>query len=200
MANGKARVPQEINPGDPTGWYAQKRSTLAAALVFTSPGIPMLFQGQEFLEGEWFRDTVPVDWHHQEEFRGIVRMYRDLISLRLNRKGFSRGLCGQHVQVMHCNDAGNVIAFKRWDNGGPNDEVIVVANFSSKAHEHYRIGFTMPGEWKLVFNSDWKGYSRDFNNYPTLDAQAAEPGYDNQPYSAEINLGPYAALIYAKVE
>lgn len=51
VANGSARVPQEINPSDPKGWYAKKRSTLAAALVFTSPGIPMLFQGQEFLEG-----------------------------------------------------------------------------------------------------------------------------------------------------
>ncbi len=62
VANGKARVPQEINPRNPTDWYARKRSTLAAAMVFTAPGIPMLFQGQEFLEGEWFRDTVPVDW------------------------------------------------------------------------------------------------------------------------------------------
>ena len=85
VANGKARVPQEINPNDPTGWFAQKRSTLAAALVFTAPGIPMLFQGQEFLEGEWFRDTVPVDWDKQDEFRGIVRLYRDLIRLRLKR-------------------------------------------------------------------------------------------------------------------
>ncbi len=58
VANGKARVPQEIDAGDPTGYYAQKRSTLGAGLVLTSPGIPMLFQGQEFLEGGWFRDTV----------------------------------------------------------------------------------------------------------------------------------------------
>jgi 1,4-alpha-glucan branching enzyme len=199
VANGKARVPQEINPGDPTGWYAQKRSTLAAALVFTSPGIPMLFQGQEFLEGEWFRDTVPVDWHHQEEFRGIVRMYRDLIGLRLNKKGMTRGLCGQHVQIMHCNDVQNVITFKRWDQGGPNDEVIVVANFSSQAYEQYQVGFTMPGEWKLIFNSDWKGYSKDFNNYPSTDVNAVEPGYDNQPYHAMVNLGPYAVLMYVKL-
>src|SRR4029077_5410761 len=62
VASGKARVPQEVNPKDPKGWNSQKRSTRAAAMGFTAPGIPMLFQGQEFLEGEWFRDTVPVDW------------------------------------------------------------------------------------------------------------------------------------------
>jgi hypothetical protein len=51
VANGRARVPTEVNPDDPTGWHAQKRSTVGAALVLTSPGIPMLFQGQEFLQG-----------------------------------------------------------------------------------------------------------------------------------------------------
>ena len=94
VANGKARVVHEIAPGDPKNWFAQKRSTLAAALVFTAPGIPMLFQGQEFLEGEWFRDTVPLDWDKREEFRGIVRLYRDLIRLRLNRGGHTRGSGG----------------------------------------------------------------------------------------------------------
>jgi hypothetical protein len=123
VANGQARVPHEVNPGDPTGWYAQKRSTMAAVMVFTAPGIPMLFQGQEFLEGEWFRDTVPVDWHQQDQFRGIIRMYRDLIKLRLNQSGCSRGLCGQFTQVYHLNEERKVLAFHRWDQGGPADDV-----------------------------------------------------------------------------
>ena len=59
VANGKARVASEIDPHDPDSWFAQKRTTLAAALVLTAPGIPMLFQGQEFLEDGWFQDSVP---------------------------------------------------------------------------------------------------------------------------------------------
>jgi 1,4-alpha-glucan branching enzyme len=50
VANGKARIPHEIDEDDADSWFAQKRSTLAAGLVFTAPGIPMIFQGQEFLE------------------------------------------------------------------------------------------------------------------------------------------------------
>ena len=92
VANGKARIPHEIAPGDPSHLAAQKRSTLGAALMFTAPGIPMLFQGQEFLQGDWFQDTVPLDWDQSETFRGIVRLYRDLIRLRLNRSGVTRGL------------------------------------------------------------------------------------------------------------
>ena len=56
VANGKARVPEEVDPGNAASWAAKKKSTLGAALVFTAPGIPMLFQGQEFLEDRWFHD------------------------------------------------------------------------------------------------------------------------------------------------
>mgnify|MGYP002777956406 CR=1 FL=1 len=199
VANGKARVPQEINPHDPKGYYAQKRSTLAAALVATAPGIPMLFQGQEFLEGEWFRDTVPLDWDQREEYRGIVRLYRDLVALRRNLKGTTRGLCGTGLNVYHVNEAENVIAFHRFDQGGPGDDVVVVLNFSSEAHQGYRIGLPCSGQWKLVLNSDWTGYSEQFNGVPGEDGQADDQGYDNLPASACINIGPYTCLIYSRV-
>lgn len=198
VANGKARVPQEVDGGDPQGFYAQKRSTLAAAMVFTAAGIPMLFQGQEFLEGEWFRDTVPVDWHNSQDFRGIVRLYRDLAHLRLNREGKTRGLCGQHVHVTHCNDPYNMIAFRRWDVGGPGDDVVVVANFSAERRENYRVGFPAEGVWKLRLNSDWQGYSTLFTGTSEGDVVAGPDDYDNLPASAEVSIGPYSVLIFSQ--
>src|SRR4029450_9280444 len=68
-------------------------------MVFTAPGIPMLFKGQEFLEGEWFRDTVPLDWDQRDEFHGIVRLYRALIWLRLTRAGFTLALRRLHPRA-----------------------------------------------------------------------------------------------------
>ncbi|HUR53783.1 MAG TPA: alpha amylase C-terminal domain-containing protein, partial [Gemmataceae bacterium] len=200
VANGKARVVHEIAPGDPGNWFAQKRSTLAAALVFTSPGIPMLFQGQEFLEGEWFRDTVPLDWDKQAEFQGIVRLYRDLVHLRLNRNGQTRGLCGQNVQVTHVNDSMNIIAFRRWDRGGPGDDVLVVANFHRDPRENYVVGFPAPGAWKLHLNSDWTGYSRIFGNFPSSDVDAKPGDYDGLPCQAPINIGPYSVLVFSQIK
>ncbi len=198
VANGKARVPQEIHGDDPTGWFAQKRSTLGAALVFTAPGIPMLFQGQEFLEGEWFRDTVPVDWDRRDEFRGLVRLYRDLISLRLNKQGLSKGLTGQFVHVTHVHDDMNVIAFRRWYDGGPGDEVVVVCNFHREPRDDYFIGFPAAGAWQLLLNSDGKGYSAEFGGHPSQDV-VAEPGdYDGLPAKAAVNLGPYSVLVYGR--
>ncbi len=198
VANGKARVPQEINPQDPRGWYAQKRSTLAAAMVFTAPGIPMLFQGQEFLEGGWFRDTTPLDWDQSGTFHGIVRLYHDLIGLRLNHNGFTRGLCGQFTQVFHLDDERKVIAFQRWDSGGPRDDVVVVANFLGEPQEGYVIGFPTAGPWKLRFNSDWQGYSDAFEGYTSGDV-VAEPGaHDGLPAYSALSIGPYSVLIYSQ--
>jgi 1,4-alpha-glucan branching enzyme len=198
VANGRERVPQEINPNDPKGWYAQKRSTLAAAMVFTAPGIPMLFQGQEFLESGWFRDTVPVDWDQCDEFHGIVRLYRDLCWLRLNRDGFTRGLCGQFTQVYHQNDARKVIAFHRWDQGGAGDDVVVVANFYHEAQDGYVIGFPAAGTWQLRLNSDWYGYNDDFGNHYSTDTIAEVGRYDGLPWHGSISIGPYSVLIFSQ--
>ena len=99
VANGKARVPYEIDEDTPDSWAAQKRSTLGAALVFTAPGIPMLFQGQEFLEDGWFSDQEALDWDKLQEEHGIYRLYRDLIALRRDLGGTTGGLTGEHVDV-----------------------------------------------------------------------------------------------------
>ena len=198
VANGKARVPQEISPNDPDGWYARKRSTLAAAMVFTSPGIPMLFQGQEFLEGAWFRDTVPLDWHNSDEFRGIVRLYRDLIRLRLDRDGFTRGLCGQFTQVHHLNEESKVIAFHRWDRGGEADDVVVVANFLHEPQDAYVIGFPVAGEWKLRLNSDWRGYGDDFEGHASTDVVAEAGEWDGLPAHGVLSVGAYSVLVFSR--
>ncbi|MDO5102351.1 MAG: alpha-amylase family glycosyl hydrolase [Lautropia sp.] len=198
VANGKARVPHEINQDDPTGWHAQKRSTLAAGLLFTSPGIPMIFQGQEFLQGEWFRDDVPLDWEMREDFHGVVRLYRDLIRLRLNRDGLSRGLCGQHVAVTHLDDQQNLIVFQRWDQHGDGDDVMVIANCGHQPRENYRIGMPQSGEWKLRFNSDAAIYSDDFADTLSTHVMASDEGYDGLPASADIIIAPYTVLIYSR--
>ncbi|QDU79630.1 1,4-alpha-glucan branching enzyme GlgB [Polystyrenella longa] len=200
IANGKARVPEEIDPDDPENYFAQKRSVLAAALALTAPGIPMIMQGQEFLEDGWFDDEDPLDWERWHEFKGITRLYQDLISLRLNVYGKSKGLTGQNIKVHHVNDEDKVIAYHRWYDGGPGDDVVVVMNFANRTWDHYEIGVPDPGEWKLLFNSDWTGYSDEFNDFPVSSITASTTARDGLGATAEISLGAYSILIYGRVE
>ena len=98
VANGKARVPEEIAPGEADTLFARQRSTLGAALVFTAPGIPMIFQGQEFLEDGWFDDHDPARLVKEMEACGHQCPLSRSDPLRRNRSGITRGLTGQKVE------------------------------------------------------------------------------------------------------
>ena len=191
VANGQARVVTEVNADEPTGWHAQKRSTVGAALVMTAPGIPMLFQGQEFLQGEWFRDDVPLDWDLDEEFHGIVRLYRDLIRLRRNWRNTTRGLLGHGIEVTHVNEDANMLSFHRYADGGPGDSVVVVVNLGAGEQHDYRLPMPAAGQWKLELNSDARTYSDAFSDFVSTDTATADDG------SALISIAPYSVLVYS---
>jgi 1,4-alpha-glucan branching enzyme len=198
VANGHSRVPEEIWPGNAGSWFSRKRSTLGAALVFTAPGIPMIFQGQEFLEDKYFRDTVPLDWSKLITYAGIQALYRDLIRLRRNWFNQTRGLRGQHINVHHVNNRDKLIGYHRWENGGPGDDVVVVANFANGGYGSYALGFPRAGQWRVRFNSDWQGYSADFGNQLGFDTVASPGPADAMPFQANVGLGPYSVLILSQ--
>jgi len=199
-SNGHARLPEEIWPGKADSRFSRKRAALGAVMVFTSPGIPMVFQGQELLEGRWFRDNDPVEWARLEEERGVFDMYRDLAALRRNLSGAVRGLCGQNIHFHHFNNNEKVIAYHRWDKQGPKDSVVVVLNMMDKIREGYVIGFPRAGLWKLRFDGDCAGYGEGFSGHPAHDVEAAADGADGMPCYGKISLGPYTALIYSQEE
>ena len=200
VANGRSRVPEEIWPGKVDSWFSKKRSTLGGALVLTSPGIPMIFEGQELLEDRWFQDKNPIDWSRAEDQHGILGMYRDLIALRRNLSGKSRGLCGQNIHIYHVNEGAKLLAFHRWDKEGPTDSVVVVVNMTNENRDGYRIGFPRAGLWKTRFNSDSNNYSPNFYNHPTPDIETHREGADGLPCSGEIGIGPYTVVIYSQDE
>jgi len=198
IANGRARVPEEIWPGKVDSWFSKKRSTLATALVMTSPGIPMIFQGQELLEDRWFQDTDPIDWNRVNDEHGILGLYRDLIALRRNATGVTRGLFGQNVHIYHFDDAAKIIAFHRWDTQGPGDSVVVAVNMTNTYRDDYHIGFPRAGVWKVRFNSDSYVYDPSFANHAALNVDAADGSADGLPWSGNICIGPYTAVIFSQ--
>jgi 1,4-alpha-glucan branching enzyme len=197
-ANGHQRVPEEIWPGNAGSWFSRKRSTLGAALVFTAPGIPMIFQGQEFLENGYFQDSVPLDWSKLTTYPGIHSLYRDLIRLRRNWNNQTAGLRGQNLNVHHLNNTDKLLGFHRWQNGGAGDDVVVAVNFANRSYDNYALGFPRAGLWRVRFNSDWQGYSPDYGNKLGYDTVAGTGSRDGMPFQANIGLGPYSVLILSQ--
>ncbi len=198
VANGKARVPEEIAPGDAGSRFARQRAGVGLALVFTTPGIPMLFQGQEFGEGGWFEDTRAVDWGGRRRGAGLWRLTRDLIALRRNRTGMTRGLMGRGVNVFHLDQAAGILAFHRWDRGGAADDVVVVVNLTNRTVVDHAIGLPRAGLWHVRLNSGDRRYGVDLDGVrcPALVAEAAPR--DDLRCQGRVTLGPYAAVILSQ--
>ena len=198
VANGKSRIPSEVDSENPESWFAQKRAALGLVLTLTAPGIPMLFQGQELLQAGWFTDTEELDWDSAAERKGITTLTADLIRLRLNRDGVTRGLTGAGIDVFHVNHHDKVVAYCRRRDGGPGDEVVVIANFANRHLHDYQIGLPTAGRWYRRFSSDRPHYSQDFGGAASGDIDATQEAYDGQPYCGRISLPPYTALIYSQ--
>lgn len=202
VANGAARIPEQIMPGQAAHWFPKKRATLGVALALTAPGIPMLFQGQELLEDGEFADTRPLQWNRLLPFFGLVTLYRDLIALRRNQRGTTRGLTGHGCRVHHVNDDDKLLAFLRWTDGAeptaPGDATLVLANCSDTAFNDYRLGLPVGGTWYVRFNSDWGGYDAEFGDFESLGLEAVAEEVDGLPFSGQIGIGPYSVLILSQ--
>jgi 1,4-alpha-glucan branching enzyme len=202
LADGKpqVRLPALIDEGNSESIFAKKRSTLAAAVVLTSPGIPMLFQGQEMLEARPFDfgKATPVDWDRVNRFKGIVALYGDLIALRRNVAGKTGGLTSANVNVFHKDDGKKVLAYHRFGRGGPGDDVVVVVNLSNQDYHPVNLGFPREGKWVVRFNSGAAVYDPDFKNGDSLDTTAQQGAKDGLGFNADVGIGPYSVVILSQ--
>jgi len=121
----------------------------------TSPGIPMLFMGEEFLEDKSWSDSNPdllLFWDGlktDKVMQDYLRFCRELIGLRNHQPA----LRSEAVNVFHVHNENRVIAFQRWVVGSGRD-VVVAATLNETTYWGYALGFPGPGSWREVFNSD----------------------------------------------
>jgi 1,4-alpha-glucan branching enzyme len=195
------RLPNLIGNGQFDSWFAKKQSTLAAAVVMTAPGLPMIFEGQEFLEYAPFPDSgpapQPIDWGLRTQFAGIRNLYRDLIHLRRDWFNNTGGLRGANTNVLPV-FADNVLVYHRWDQGGPGDDVVVIVNFANQSYTGYAIGLPRPGLWRVRFNSDSSAYDAYFGNWNSFDTAADGPPLNGMPCSGSIGIAAYTCVILSQ--
>jgi len=188
-ANGSVRINEAVTPGNAESLSARQRVLLASAITLTAPGIPMLLQGQEFMQEGAFNDWKMLEWEKTEQFAGIVLAHKHLADLRLNRHGNTKGLLGHYTALIHRDDNNNVLAYHRKDTGGPCDDTVVIVNFGDKKFKEYDLFLPYEGVWTVRFNSSWKGYNVDFHETHT---ERTTAGSDRK---ATISLAAFSAVI-----
>ena len=96
--------------------------------------------------------------HGSGKFSGIVTAHQHLIALRRNEYGDTTGLTSGEIAVLGSDENFKILTYQRGANKHP---VIVVASFNGHRVSDYALPLP-EGEWKIRFNSSWKGYSTDF--------------------------------------
>lgn len=154
---------------------ARSKARSSAALTLLAPGIPMLWQGEEYLANNdfkhgltstWGADTKWVDGTEAEKNseiskarQGHFRVHQDLIALRRSSDAFHPTA---HVSRVYSHNDHQVTAFERRGESG--ERFIVITQMAGDD----KSGYAMPlpeGQWKEVLNTDSEKYGgQNFGN------------------------------------
>lgn len=197
--NDGARLPVRIDAADHASYAARKRAMLAAGVLFTAPGVPMLFMGQEWLCDVKFEpQPAPLDWTAADAQAGTRAFYKDMIRLRRDLDGGAAGLAGKNVTVTHLNASGStrVIGYRRW--GAAGDDVMVLANFGQTRFTRYDLGVPAGGTWRVRLDSDAVRYGADFAGGAPASVVAATTARDGLPATVSVALAPYSIVVLTR--
>lgn len=133
---------------------AFRRVKMGASILFTAPGVPMIWMGDEF--GQPTPRSIepqPLQWEllENEQNQGLFNHFKHLIHLRKTNPA----LTSENYEVVADMAASGIIAFKRWNDAG--NVVLVVANLRDSYAGEFTIGDAglEDGTWhEAVFNYD----------------------------------------------
>ena len=147
--------------GGRNSWDSRAICRAFGALQFFVPGIPMIWQGEEFLQDRDFSQEDAwhsPQWSYQTDGVGsqMQKMYQDAVNVRKGYTSLRYGGLGWAHNIT----ADKVIAFTRTDsvNG---QKTLVVANFSATtwANHSFALGTgNVWGSWTQVFCSQDAAY------------------------------------------
>jgi 1,4-alpha-glucan branching enzyme len=196
VGNGGARLPSAIDSANPTSFDARKRSMLAATLLLTAPGVPMLFMGQESLAVGTFTDPPAPLAAPTATGLQVRAFYKDAIRLRRNLDGAAASLSESGVEITHRNDTAKVLGYRRFGPSG--EDVLVVVNLMNKGYTGYNVGVADTTPWRIRLNSDLPIYGSDFTGTQTGTVTPTALPTDGKPYAVTLALGPYSAMILSR--
>jgi 1,4-alpha-glucan branching enzyme len=207
-SDGDHRKPRIARLADATNarsWYARSRSRVATGILLTSPGVPMLFMGEEFLEDKLWsddphRNDLLIWWDGLDRLDPVMsdfhRCTRDLLRVRHRQPA----LRADPVNVFHIDTTNRVLAFHRWVPGIGQDVVVVASlNESAFSWGSYQLGLPLAGEWQEAFNSDL------YDGFPNPGVQgnggrvfAGGPPRDGLPASAGLTIPANGLLVLSR--
>jgi len=181
------------------GQAGEKFANLRAlyAYMWCHPGKKLLFMGQEWGQGAEWNHNRGLDWFQLDQplHRGVQTLIRDLNGLyRTEPALHATDARADGFYWLDADDAEHsVYAFVRQAEGNP--RLVVVANMTPVAREHYRLGLPAGGTWREVLNTEAQAYGgAGAGNFGQAVAEAV--GAQGQTHSAALYLPPLSVLVF----
>jgi len=186
-------------PGDEWQRFANLRALYS--YMFTHPGTKLLFMGDEFAQTEQWEFDRSLDWHLLEyrPHKGMQDLIKALNHLYKSEPAlYEKAFSGEGFEwIDEGNAADSVLVYTRKGNL-PEDDLVVVLNFTPVVRQGFRIGVPHTGTWKEIFNSDdlhfWGSGSI---NPKALQTEDIFWNYRNQ--SVALTLPPLGVIVLKKV-
>ena len=188
--NKATRLANRMDPLDPEGKTARRKTLLNAVLTLTAPGTPMLWMGQEFQATGSFSDSVPLDWRRASAQHRIFRAHRDLVSLREILPALQNSDLADAPGGV--DEASDIFVYWRRNPGVPDDDLVIFMNFSGQDRSSFGVPFPSSGTWHVRMNTDWLVYGDDFGNFGPPESVRVNNG------SAPLGIAAHSAIIFAR--
>lgn len=162
------RAVEAADSSNPHSEWAYGRGKLAYGLVMFTAGMPMLLQGQEWMEDRRFGDATQhrIQWSYKQRYGDYFLACRDMTWLR-RRAPALRADSSQNV--FHVNDGANVVAWHRWRGSG--EDLVIIASLNNNDLVNYCLGMPLNGPWIELLNTDAAVYGgRNHGNGGTVTA------------------------------
>ena len=195
---GKKSIANKM-PGDEWQKFANLR--LLYGYMFTHPGTKLLFMGSEFGQSDEWNFEKSLDWHllQYDYHSGIKKVITDLNNLYKTRPAlYEKQFTGEGFEWINYSDHQNAVLSYIRKGNNPDENLIVVCNFTQVVRENYRIGIPQKGKLQEIFNSDAAIYGGSgLGNGGTLKIE--ELAYDGRDFSVELLLPPLSVGVYSLV-
>jgi 1,4-alpha-glucan branching enzyme len=166
--------------------------------MFAQPGKKLLFMGGEFGQwGEWQHEHS-LDWHLFQDPRhaGVGRWVQDLNRLYREEPALHELDCSPAgFEWIDANDSQqSVLSFLRRGKS-PDDDILVLCNFTPVPRHDYRIGVPRAGGWTELLNSDASIYGGSgLGNLGQV--EAAPIAWHGRPATIRVTLPPLAVVFF----
>jgi len=193
---GKKSIANKM-PGDEWQKFANLR--LLYGYMFTHPGTKLLFMGSEFGQSDEWNFEKSLDWHllQYDYHSGIKKVITDLNQLYKSRPAlYEKQFTGEGFEWINYSDHQNAVLSYIRKGNNPNENLVVVCNFTQVVRENYRIGISQKGKLEEIFNSDAAIYGGSgIESSKSIKIEATP--YDGRDFSVELTLPPLSVTVYS---